>query len=159
MERHTNESDLREQLLPPLHQLEDPLADPPARDDANLIQGDGGLPNNLTQYLDLRNPLPTDRKFREIVSAEENALVDQGRSNEILQQGRATYCIAILVYTTTIAGIDWLNPGIRLGYLLLIPLPLYVPFVVRWLWERQQRARLSTTMVEATIPTGRDYTQ
>lgn len=151
MDRHANYEDgLREELLPSrnivgLERAGVRLAPTLPYNAPTPIGSDMDLPGNLVEYLDLKTPLPTDRKFREIMSGVERSLVEDVRGNAASEEhGGAAYCFVILVYTTTIGILVWFNPEIRLGWLLLAPLPLYIPCGIRW-WRHQHGAgRLAT---------------
>jgi hypothetical protein len=120
---------------------------------------DSHLPGRLEEFLDLGNPLPPDRKYSEIMSGVvERRFVEEDdvRGNTFEEYGgRAAYCFFILVYTSTIGLLVWFNPEIRLGWLLLAPLPLYIPCVFQWWRQRQRNERLATTRTvddESQIP-------
>lgn len=158
MELQTNEAELREELLPSPSRspLEDPWCDPSTRNGASSFENlSWEQSGDLMEYLDLRNRLSTDRKLHPTVLGTEHSLVDQVRRNDAVYDGRATYCFAVLVYTLTVANLVWINPEIRLGYVLLAPLPFFLPFVIRWWWQKkhgQQRVVVSPVVQAAPIP-------
>lgn len=134
------EDDLRAQLLPSRSSGSEParLVSLPYDAPTAIDRCAGDLPENLVEYLDLNTPLPTDQRFSTIMSQLEGQFVEHTPVNRLEERsGVAAYCFFILVYTAAIGILVWINPEIRLGWLLLAPFPLYIPCVFRW-WRQQQ---------------------